>query len=95
MPERMGGGSSTVDRAMCRDRMSQGTGGLAQYERTWRAPEPSARSGPPVVILPCSTSIMAATEVIGLVIEAMRNSVSGRMGVFVFDIAPADRLGLN
>jgi hypothetical protein len=28
-------------------------------------------------------SIKAATEVIGLVIEAMRNSVSARIGVFV------------
>ena len=34
-------------------------------------------------ILPSSMSIKAATEVIGLVIEAMRNNVSDRIGVFV------------
>jgi hypothetical protein len=31
-------------------------------------------------ILPCSICIRAATEVIGFVMEAMRNSVSGRIG---------------
>ena len=32
--------------------------------------------------LPCSTSISTATLVIGFVIDAMRNSVSRRIGVF-------------
>ena len=57
---------------------SLGAPAASNPSRTWG--EPSAGSilgtGSSSVSLPCSTSCMAATEVIALVIEAMRKTVS-------------------